>query len=101
MNGNLPDLPSELGAKFLSFLREANGEFEVADMRGLLNFVAEYGQQYPALLNLFEINFEALGEHFERTGEVPPGVKLIKTTTREGDNVTELRVFHGPLPPKS
>jgi hypothetical protein len=76
-----------------------NGEFQVADKR-LLNFVAEYGQQHPALLGLFKINEEAVVEHFNRTGEVPPGVKLIKTTTREGDNVTKLEIFRGPQSPK-
>jgi len=101
MNGHLTDLPPELGAKFLSFLREVNGEYKVADMVGLVKFVAEHGLQYPDLFNLFEINEEAIVEHFKRTGEVPPGVKMIVTTTHDDDNVTELEVFHGPMPPKS
>ena len=101
MNANLPDLPPELGDKFLSFLREVNGQFEVADMRGLCRFILEHGEQYPALFNFIELNEEVVVENFKRSGEVPPGVKLIQTSTREGDNVTELRVFHGPLPPKS
>ena len=70
-------------------------------MRGLCGFILKNAEQYPALLTLIEPNEEWLVENFKRTGEVPPGVKLIYTETREGDNVTDLRVFHGPLPPKS
>jgi len=93
--------PPEIGAKLMTFLREANGGFQVADMRGLVKFVAEYGDRHPALLSLLDVNEEAVVEHFKRTGEVPPGVRVIKTTTREGDNVTKLEIFRGPLPPKS
>lgn len=94
-------LPPEIGAKLMTFLREENGEFRVADVQGLLRFVAEYGQRHPALLDLFRLNEEAVVEQFKRTGELPPGVRVIKTTTRKGDNVTKLEIFHGPLPPKS
>jgi hypothetical protein len=101
MSGDLADLPPELGAKFLSFLREVNGEFEVADTQGLLLFVVEHGEQYPALFNMFEINMDVIVDHFERTGVLPPGVRLIRKSTREGTNITQLEVLHGPLPPKS
>ena len=101
MDGQKDNLPPEIGAKLMKFLRETNGQFEVADMQGLLNFVVEYGEQYPGLLNLFDVNHEAIVENFKRTGEVPPGVRIIYTETREGDNVTKLRIFRGPLPPKS
>jgi len=101
MNEHPADLPPELGAQFLSFLREVNGEFEVSDMQGLLLFVVEHGEQYPALFNLFEIDMEFIVEHFKSTGEVPPGVKLIGTTIRDGTNITELKVLYGPIPPKS
>jgi hypothetical protein len=94
-------LPPEIAAKLMTFLREENGEFQVADIQGLLNFVAEYGERHPALLELFKLNEEAVVEHFKRTGEVPPGVKVVHTTTREGDNVTKLEIFQGPLPPTS
>ena len=82
-NADVADLPPELRTEFLSFLREVNGEFEVADTRGLLMFIAEHGEQYPALFNLLEINEGAVIEHFERTGQVPPGVQLTRTTTRD------------------
>lgn len=82
-NTDVADLPPELRTEFLSFLREVNGEFEVADTRGLLMFIAEHGQQYPALFKLLEINEEAVIQHFERTGQVPPGVQLTRTTTRD------------------
>lgn len=94
------DLPPELGAQFLTFLREVNGEFEVIDKEGLVKFVAEHGKKYPVLWSLFNINEEAVVEHFKKTGEVLPEMKIIHTSTREGDNVTKLEVFHGPKPPK-
>jgi hypothetical protein len=87
------ELPPEIGAKLLTFLREEDGEFHVADMQGLVQFIVEYGDRYPTLLNLVKVNEEFVVEHFERTGEVLPGIKLIKTTTREGDNVTKLEIF--------
>lgn len=101
MKRHRTDLPPEIGAKLMTFLREENGKFEVADLQGLLSFVAEYGDRHPALLELFKLNEEAVVQHFKQTGEIPPGVKIVHTTTREGDNVTKLEVFHGPLPPKS
>ena len=100
MNGHENELPPEISAKLLTFLREENGEFQVADMQGLLKFVAEYGQRHPALLNLFNVDNEAVVERFKQTGELSPGVKIVKTTTQEGDNVTKLEIFRGPLPPK-
>jgi hypothetical protein len=102
MSEHLKDLPPEIGTKLMAFLRETNGKFEVADREGFLNFVTEYGQQYPVLLGLVKINQEALVEHFEKTGEVPPGIELIKLTTgEEGDNVTKLEIFRGPTASKS
>lgn len=101
MNAHKDELPPEIGAKLMTFLRETNGEFQVADMQGLLNFVAEYGQRHPVLLELVKIKEEAVVEHFKRTGEVPPGLRVIKTTTRDGDNVMKLEIFRGRLPPKS
>jgi hypothetical protein len=52
-------------------------------------------------LQLFNIDYEAVVEHFKQTGEVLPGMKIIHTETREGDNVTKLEIFRGPIPPKS
>jgi hypothetical protein len=97
----LVDLPPELATKFLSFLREEGGTFQVADMDGLLKFVGERAEKYPALLNIFTINEEFVVEHFKKTGELPPGVKVAKTTTTEGNNVIKLEIFRGPLAPKS
>jgi hypothetical protein len=82
-NADVADLTPELRRKFLSFLTEVNGHFEVGDTRGLLMFIVEHGKQYPALYNLFDVNEEAVIEHFERTGAVPPGVELTQTTIRE------------------
>jgi len=86
MNSDVADLPPELGAEFLSFLREVNDQFEVVDTRGLLSFILNHVEQYPALLNLIEINWNAVIERFERTGEVPPGLMLTRTSTREASS---------------
>lgn len=82
-NADVADLPPELRTEFLSFLRQVNGEFEVADTRGLLMFIVEHGKEYPAMYNLFDVNEEAVIEHFERTGDVPPGVELTQTAIRD------------------
>jgi hypothetical protein len=50
---------------------------------------------YPSLRELFTIDKDALVEHFKNTGEVPPGIKLIHTSTEEGSNVTRLEVRYG------
>lgn len=86
MNADVIDLPPELGAEFLSFLREADDQFEVADAQGLLSFIAAHAKQYPFLLDLLEINMDAVVERFERTGDVPPGIMLTRTTTSEASN---------------
>ena len=101
MDEDKDELPSEIGAKLMTFLRESNGEFEVADMEGLVKFVVEHGERHPVLRDLFRINYDAVVEHFKRTGEVLPGMRIIHTETREGDNVTKLEIFRGPIPPKS
>ena len=54
------------------------------------------GRAYPSLMNLVKLNEPEVIRHFQETGEVPPGVKVIKTTTVPGQNVTELEIFHGP-----
>jgi hypothetical protein len=38
-------------------------------------------------------------DHYQRTGEVPPGIKLVQKT-QESDKVTRLEVLRGPMPPK-
>lgn len=94
------ELPPELGKRLLSFLREVNGEFELVDKEGLVKFVAEHGKAHPVLLTLFKIDEEAAIEHFKKTGEVLPEMKIIHTSTPEGSNVTKLEVFRGPTTPK-
>jgi hypothetical protein len=51
--------------------------------QGLLSFIVEHAEQYPFLLDLFEVNMDVVVERFERTGEVPPGIVLTRTTTTE------------------
>src|SRR5438034_75468 len=95
------DLPPELGAKLLTFLRETEtGGFEVVDMPGLCGFIVEYGEQYPSLLDLVKPNEDAIVDHYKQTGEVPPGVKLVVKTQHEGDNVIGLEILRGPISPK-
>jgi len=86
-------LPPEVAAKFLSFLHEENGQFQLADKEGLVRFVAEHGEQYPELLELFSLDKDALVDHFHKTGEVLPGTRIIHTAAEEGSNVTKLEVF--------
>lgn len=96
MSDDLKSLPDELKTQFLSFLREGeNGQWELIDKDGLLNFVAEHGKTHPALWNLFTVNEDALVKHFEETGEVPPGVKMI-AKTRINEKVTKVQILHGP-----
>jgi hypothetical protein len=99
MSKGLKDLPPDLKEKLLTFLREVDGEFEVADMKGLVGFIVENGTKYPALYGLLNINKEEVVDHSNRTGEVPPGIKLVRKT-QESEKVTRLEVLHGPTPPK-
>jgi len=99
MSDGLENLPADLKQTLLSFLREDAEGFQVTDMMGLVSFIVEHGRQYPALCSLVNINEEAVIDHYKRTGEVPPGVKLIHTT-QESDKVTRLDVLHGPIQPK-
>jgi hypothetical protein len=94
------DLPEDIAKRLLSFFAETGGEPRVADMAGFISFVAEHSETYPILLSLININEGELIRHFEETGEVPPGVKLIGTTTEEGSNVTHLEILQGPIPPR-
>jgi hypothetical protein len=89
------NLPPGLQAEFLSFLRETDNCFEVVDLKGLAAFITQHGKDYPWLYELISINEEAVVKHYEETGEVPPGVKLIRTT-QESENVTRLEVLHSP-----
>ena len=100
MSAGQDALPPEIYAKLMTFCREENGEFRITDKEGLLRFIAEFGEQHPSLLSLVKVNAQALGELYEKTGEVPPGVKLIGKT-RENDKITRLQVLHGPIPPRS
>jgi hypothetical protein len=95
---DLKGLPKEVVAKLMSFTTETDGGVEVRDSDGFIRFVTEHCEQYPVLLDLVTVNEKALIDHFEKTGEVPPGIKLIGTA-REAPNVTRLTILHGPIPP--
>ena len=96
MNGQIDDLPLGIRANVLRYLHEEDGEFRVVDVKGLLNFIIENSVHYPALLSLVQLDENALIERFQQTGELPPGVKLVRKTTQEGSKVTKLDIFHGP-----
>jgi hypothetical protein len=97
MDDDLKDLPPEIRDRFFSFLRMGDdGNVQVPDQKAFIDFIYEMAPTYPALMNCLQLNEEKLTEHCRETGEVPPGVKLIKTTDVEGQNVTHVRIFHGP-----
>ena len=96
-----PMLPPQIQATVMSFMREVEGEYEINDMEGFVLFIVKNMNEYPDLKNLLKIDEDALVGRYERTGEVPPGVKLVRTTQEEGSNVVGLEVLHGPIPPKS
>src|SRR5437899_426234 len=96
MSDRLDDLPPEVHERIMSFFREVDGSLEVSDKLGLIAFIADNLDTYPALGQLVQLNEEALTKHVQETGEVPPGVKLIKTATVEGQNVTHVRIYNGP-----
>ncbi len=96
----IQDLPEDLARRLMSLLTDTDGEPQVKDMPGLIVFIAEHCETYPFLLDLVNINEEEVIKHFEETGEVPPGIKLIGTSTEEGSNVTHLEILQGPIPPR-
>ena len=93
MSDRLDDLPPDIIRQVVLFCRDADGTVEVADKMGLLKFVSDNSDRYPALLKLFTLNEEAAIRYVEETGQPIPGVKMIKTTTAEGSNVTRLKIF--------
>jgi hypothetical protein len=89
------DLPPEILAKFMSYLGKVEGEIRVTDPEGFMDFVFEYRDRYPVLQEFLTVDWDAVNEHYQRTGKVPSGIRLIKTETREGDNVTKLEIIDG------
>lgn len=100
MSGRIEDLPPEVREKLLSYCRVEDEQVRVVDLDGLLRYIVEQGGQYPVLHSLVKIDKEFLIERFKQTGELPAGVKMIRKTTQEGDNLTKLDIFHGPIEPK-
>ena len=96
-----PEIPAALHSKLMSLMREVDGTYKITDMGAFLHLISEHAEQYPQLLDLVKVKEGALEQHYEQTGEVPPGVKLIRTTREEGSNVVGLEVLRGPIPPKS
>ncbi len=60
MTDLIDELPSEIVSKVLQCLREVDGEYEVQDMKALVDLIVEYGSKYPALYSLVSINEEAI-----------------------------------------
>jgi len=88
-------LPPEIAARFIACLEEVNGDYRVKDNRALIELIAEHGAAFPFLRELISVNLDAVVKHYEETGEVPPGIKLIRTATEEGSNVVSLEVLQG------
>lgn len=85
------DFPTEIRLKLMTFLHERDGEFEVADRNGLLDFINANAMQYPALLGLVKVDWDAIKEHYKQTGQVPPGIELTCTYTRKCENGTYVK----------
>ena len=67
MSDKIEDLPPEIAAKMMTFLREKDGGgYDLVDKLGLLNFVVEHGEQYPALFSLFKVDREAVIGHVKK-----------------------------------
>ncbi len=97
MSDRFEDLPPEIHQRVSTFIiAREDGTFDVEDRMGFIGFIVENADAYPALLNLVKVNEERVIEHVKQTGDVPPGVKIIKTLTVEGENVTQVGIFHGP-----
>ena len=92
----LRDLPPEIAAKFMACLEEVGGDYRVKDTMALVELIAAHGSEFPFLQELVTVDMDAVVKHYEDTGEVPPGIKLVRTTTEEGSNVVVLDVLHGP-----
>ncbi|MFS8372668.1 hypothetical protein JH314_21400 [Xanthomonas campestris] len=93
----MTQLPEDLAAELMSLLRETeDGGYEITDMGRMVGFVFAHGDTYPFLNEIIKVDEAALSAHIERTGEVPPGVKMTRTTREQGSNVTHLEVVHGP-----
>jgi hypothetical protein len=97
MSDRFDDLPAEIQERVRSFMVEhEDGTYDVPDRMALVGFIVENADAYPALWNLVKVNEERVIEYAKRTGEIPPGIKIVKTRTVEGENVTDVRIFHGP-----
>jgi hypothetical protein len=97
MSNDLEGLPEDIQRRFLMLIHfHDDGTWECPDRRAFVDFILDNADAHPALLEFVCVDEERLMRHVRETGDVPPGIKIIKTSTAEGDNVTQLRVFHGP-----
>ena len=87
------DLPVEVIQQLLAFRTDHEDGSQTVDTMGLVKFILDHVDRYPALLQLVKINEDAVIKHVQETGRPVPGVKVIKTTTAEGSNVTKLEIF--------
>lgn len=88
-------LPIEVKQKLLSLVNGIDGDIIVSDDRAFVDFVQEYGKQYPVLHQLLRLDEEAVQAHYERTGEVPPGIKMTMKSPRVDSNIVDLKVVYG------
>jgi hypothetical protein len=92
------DLPIEVRETLLSLVEDEDGEVAVPDKKAFIDFVRENGRTYPVLYQVLQLNKDAVRSHYEKTGEVPPGIKLTKKSYRAESNVIDLKVVHGTTP---
>jgi len=94
------ELPEHIRERLATIVAMCDIEGEDAAKLAMIKLIVESGEQYPVLFDLVSVNEAAVIEHYENTGEVPPGITLIGTATPEGENVTYLEILRGPIPPK-
>ncbi len=89
------ELPQDITEKLMSLLHKVDGEYEIKNPLDMAKFVLEYGGKYPSLYEFLQLDEEEVVRIYEETGSVPPGVQLVKTTTTEGSNVTNIDFIKG------
>ena len=93
----MTNLPQDLVGELMSLLRGTeDGEYEILDKAKMLDFVRKNADSYPFLREFIRIDEQALADYVERTGDVPPGVKLTRRTQEKGSNVTRVEIVRGP-----
>lgn len=89
------DLPPDIAAKLMACWRRWMGTTVSETRRRYLISSPSMARRSAFLRELITVNLDAVVKYYEETGAVPPGIKLIRTTTAEGSNVVGLDVLRG------